>query len=123
VQLNPARSFRVSRATRIVAWTFLGMIALGSFVAYIPWLFPNLDGGWQLAPWQNRTLSWYCGVYFLWLVGVLPIYAFGSSLRAHREGRHAAFSRPTCYLGLFTCALMLIGLPGLFVVLGFWPII
>jgi hypothetical protein len=115
---------RVSRATRFVAWAFLGTIALGTFIACCPGLFPNLGGlALQPAPWQERTLVWYIGVYFVWVFDVLPIYVFCSSLRAHRAGRHAHFSRPTCYLGLATSALTWIGMPSLLLGLGFWPVI
>ena len=117
-------SAKFSRATRWVAWAFLGMVGLGSFVAHFPAMFPKLGGvAPQLALWQDRMLTWYVGMYIVWLFGVLPIHLFCGSLRAHRKGRLAPFSRPTCYLGLATTALLWIGFPGVFGLLGFWPVI
>ena len=116
-------SVRFSQATRSIAWAFLGMIGLGSIVAHVPSLFPKLGGvARQLASWQDRTLTWYAGVYLVWFFGVLPLYLFGGSLRAHWEGRLAPFSRPTCYLGLAATALLWMGFPGVLGLLGFWPV-
>jgi hypothetical protein len=67
-------------------------------------------------------LTWYSAVYIVWLVAVLPFNSFCGSLRAHWRGQPARFSRPTCYLGLFTASLLCIVLPRIFVGLGLWPV-
>src|SRR4051794_23022591 len=46
---------RSSSATRRVAWAFLAAVGLGSLVAHVPQLFPNLGGvDRRLTPWQDR---------------------------------------------------------------------
>jgi hypothetical protein len=113
-----------SQATRRVAWTFLGAIALGALIARHVQLFPNLRGfDPNLPPWQDRVLMWYAGVYIIWLSCVLPVHIFLGSLRASGRGEPAPFSRFTCYLGLMTSGLFWVGMPGLLALLGFWPIL
>jgi hypothetical protein len=114
---------RFPRATRRVAWAFLTAVGIGALVAPFPILFPRLRGfEGQLPPWQDRMLTWYACVYIIWGVIVLPLYGFCGSLRAHRLGQPARLSRPTCYLGIFTVTLFCLALPGLFVLVGFWPV-
>lgn len=113
-----------SVTTRSMAWGFLGMVGVGSLIAPTPALFPNLGSiDRQLGVHHDRMLSWYAGVYVVWLAGILPIGVFRQCLRDHRDGRPTQFSRPTCYLGLMTTALMWIGLPHCLAVMGFWPVI
>jgi hypothetical protein len=113
-----------SRATRRVAWAFLVLVSLGYVVAHVPQLFPNLGGvERRLEPWQDRMLTWYVAVYLTWIFGVLPAHLFLGSLRAHRQGERAPFSRFTCRLGLFAAALCCLSLPGFLAsLLGFWPL-
>jgi hypothetical protein len=114
---------KVSKSSRGVAWTFLAALGIGAFIAHIPRLFPRLGGfDPRLAPWQDRMLTWYSGVYFVWLCLILPIHLFLGSLKAHRRGETAPFSRLTCYLGLIAAGLLWVGLPGVLALLGFWPV-
>jgi hypothetical protein len=114
---------KVPPVTRRIAWTFLVLIGLGALVADSPALFPKL-GGFErrLNPWQDRMLTWYGAVYVFWFLVVLPTSLFLGSLRAHREGRPAKVSRPTCYLGLVTTGLLALTYPGVLGLLGFWPV-
>ena len=77
-----------SVTTRSMAWSFLGMVGVGSLIAATPALFPNLGGiDRQLGVHHDRMLSWYTGVYIVWVIGVLPICLFRKCLKDHREGR------------------------------------
>jgi hypothetical protein len=112
-------------APRRIALAFLLLVGVGACIAPLPAIFPKLGGFDPRLPIEaNRLLAWYAAVYLLFIFGVVPTWLFVSSLYNHRTGRPAQFSRFTCYIGLFTVALML---PGIVVVLnkhmGFWPII
>jgi hypothetical protein len=111
-----------SAATRRVAWAFLAAVAFGAIVAHEQRLFPALGGvDRRLGIVQDRVLTWYVGVYAFWACVVLPSHLFMGSLRNHRRGTPAAFSRFTFYLGLGAVILMCIGLPSVLGLLGFWP--
>jgi tetratricopeptide (TPR) repeat protein len=116
-----------SATQRTIAWAFLAMIGIGSVIAHLPMLFPNLGGiNPQLANWGDRMLTWYAAVYILWFIGVLPVYAFCSNLAAHKQGRPAWLSPFTCCLGLLTTALVWTGMavaaPIILKELGFLPL-
>jgi Na+-driven multidrug efflux pump len=114
---------RSSRGTRRIAWAFLGAIGLGSLIAPLPQLFPKLGGFAQLPPEQNRMLTWYVGVYAVWLAVVLPVHVFVGGLRAHGRGEPALLSEFTCSLGLVAVVLFSLVMPGVLALLGFWPIV
>jgi hypothetical protein len=114
---------RFSRGTRGVAWSFLGAVGIGAVLAQFPQLLPHLGGfDPRLAPWQDRMLTWYAGVYIVWLVLVLPAKFFLGELNAHKRGEAVHVSPFTCYLGLVTLALGSMGVPAVLVLLGFWPL-
>jgi len=98
-----------TRAARLLAWTFLVLIATGVFLGPQHKILPGMDA-WkgQLPITQSRILTWYSGVYLLYLGGILPPFAFLTSLWRHRHGVKAQLSPPTCYLGLFTWSLMML---------------
>ncbi len=100
-----------STRDRIIANVFLTLIGFGFAIAHFPRLFPDLGGvAPDLSPAQNRALTWYCVIYLSYLACVLPLHLFCGSLRQHKAGRPARFSRPTCYLGLFTALLFFPGI-------------
>ena len=112
-----------SVSTRILAWSFLVTLGIGAGIAHFPQLFPKLGGmNVQLPLWQHRMLSWYGGVYLIFMTSVAPMHAFIVNLRAHRRREPTQLSPVTCYLGLVACALLTMGLPQGLGLIGFWPI-
>ncbi len=98
---------------RGLAAAFLIAIAVGTIVAEIPWLFPNMRWGDQRLPAPvNRLLNWYIAVYLLGWV-VVPQAVFWRMLGEHRRGEPAPFSPFICRLGLATSAFL-----GLLMVIG-----
>jgi len=111
-----------SKSARALAWGFLVALGIGALLAHVPAVFPLLGGfNRNLAPWQDRLLSWHVGVYAL-CIPLTGIVVFRLSLKAHREGRIAEFSRPTCHLGLLASLSLAIGFPLALGSLGFWPV-
>ncbi len=109
---------------RFLANLFLGLIGFGIAIAHVPRLFPDLgDMNANLPLAQRRILMWYLGVYLIYALGVVPFHVFTKALAQHKAGEPAAFSRFTCYLGLFTALLLLPGMIGITVrFLHIWPV-
>lgn len=88
-----------------VAESFLLLIGAGAILASLDLLpavfneFPKLPRA------DNRLLSFQLAVYTLYVVGILPPYAFGRSLWRHRQGDRTDVAPLICWLGLATWAL------------------
>lgn len=109
----------------ILARVFLSFIAFGLFISRLPWLFPDLGGvDAQLPRDSDRVLTWYCATYLLFYTFLIPLHLFTQSLNQHRMGMQPQFSRPTCYLGLFTAFLLGPGMIWVMIrFLNIWPIV
>ena len=104
--LGIARQEAATRG-RLLARLFLALIGLGLLIAKIPWVFPKLGGMDQNLPRESdRALTWYCTVYLLYFTFVLPVHLFTATLQQLKQGKPAQFSAFTCYLGLFTSAVL-----------------
>jgi hypothetical protein len=110
---------------RRIALAFLILVAAGALVAPLPALFPKLGGVDRGLPVEaDRLLTWYLAVYLLFITGVVPVWAFVSSIQLHRAGREAQLSSFTCYLGLATVAILFPGMLLIFAKhMGLWPVI
>ena len=109
----------------ILARVFLSLIAFGLFIAKLPWLFPDLGGvDPKLSRESDRVLTWYCATYVLFYTFLMPLHLFTQALKQHQLGLRSQFSRPTCYLGLFTVVLLGPGMIWVMIrFLHIWPIV
>ena len=109
----------------ILARVFLSFIAFGLFISKLPWLFPSLGGVDPKLPRESdRVLAWYGATYLLFYTFLIPLHLFTKSLHQHQLGMQPQFSRPTCYLGLFTVLLLAPGMIWIMVrFLRLWPIV
>ncbi|WP_206678777.1 hypothetical protein [Alienimonas chondri] len=112
-------------ATRgvFLANMFLSLLALGLLIAEEPALFPALGGvDKRLPPRSDRILTWYCGVYLIFVCSVVPIHFFVSCLQKRAAGEPAQLHPVICIAGSMTAAVLGLGMvPVLVEVLGFWP--
>ena len=109
----------------ILARVFLSLIAFGLFIAKLPWLLPNLGGVDPKLPREgDRVLTLYCTTYLLFCTFLIPLHLFTQALHQHQSGMQPQFSRPTCYLGLFTVLLFAPGMIWVMIrFLHIWPIV
>lgn len=111
----PSFAYMFSRAPNVSVWTarlaasFLVLIGVGVILAefnLVPaWFnhFPKLPAA------ENRILSWYVTIYLTYLMVLLPPYAFGRTLWLHAHNEPADLSKFTCWLGLGTWFLVVLG--------------
>lgn len=109
----------------ILARLYLSLIAFGLFIANCPWLFPDLGGVDPKLPRESdRVLTWYCAIYLLFCTFLMPLHVFTQALHQERLGMHSQFSRPTCYLGLFTALILTPGTIWILIrFLHLWPVL
>jgi len=112
------------KGARRIAFAFLLFIVVGGLIAPVPSIFPKMmQFDPALPPHADRMLSWYCIVYFMFILCVVPLYIFTTCLLKHQRGEPAKLSAPTCALGLAAVGLMGSSMPFLLgAMLGFWKL-
>lgn len=103
---------RAERPLALLAELFLLVLGVGVILAsldLLPQVFNNFP---KLPRADNRLLSFHLAVYTLYVAGIIPPFAFGTSLWRHRRGERTELAPFICWLGLATWGLCMAAMIG-----------